>query len=1039
MPTPANSICPRPGRRRGSAWSVLALLVAVLAALLAPTGAAYAVVSQPVAGAATAHGSSAAHAGQTAKAIQTAPAAAHRKTVTKPVPPLAAKPLPTAPRTGPAATRATSLRAATTHRLLAQSTVASTCSGSITADTVYPCTAPAGTDTYTLSLPSATDLLAVRAMSSAGGALMITVTAPNGSVVTCQSSYSPTAVCPTTQSGSYTLAIQDGGNAFTLSYVALLSDTSCSAADTSFGTSAVQGTLAAGSMGNCYTLAMTSGSVLHTALTAASYQQVQVTVYDATGTQVCSAYTNSDCALTGTAPYRVLAYDQQGSADSYYLQLSDLTQPQGCVTAAQLTYGQVPDTGSTVACRTLTVTKADQYQVYAASAASGGVTGSLYTTSGTAACANFGPTCQLAAGSYDFVAEQYLPSPSAFGVAFIAADEAGGCTAASDTDFASGAAKGNFAGMGEEICLTLPTASGLTDYMFDQPTADGSSPQMQVLDATGVQQCPNASFTYAVCQLTGTAPFHVVLNAQEANGGYQVLVQRTDSTSGCSAWPQSGFGGSWGAEVTLTPSSTVQCLTIPAAQHSTGEMIDYTNDSNTEFGSINVNDATGKLICQDSTTTVCSYSQGTAYTALVMAVGLTAPDTYKVVRRDVTQTAACTAPTSTTVGGPSTGLVLTSALDAECLKVSAAATDKVWFAARSDAPGQAGVVLEVADPSGAVVCRQWGPSCNVTGSTSYQVLVLASGYAGVAIPAHVDTWRVETASGWAPQCTAHQLSGTGFAPQSGTLTESTTGYCAVVSMPPSELFGIGLVASGGTAAPDATIYDDADWTSMYGLCGISGGVSDLAVQCENTSQAAVQGVLLVMPYTSPTPISYTMQGICVQGCATPPVQATVSSISPASGPADATNQVVLTGTGLNLGTEINLASNGSVVSNYQQNHVVATNAAGTSLTVQLSTSGLTPGRYDLVLNSVGYTAGTPSPGYYPGAYSVTAAVAGPPKGLFKPVGPARTLNNVYGDFTSGQAISHQVVVPVADGKIDVRNGSSVRVRGGAEPDGVYSS
>jgi hypothetical protein len=49
------------------------------------------------------------------------------------------------------------------------------------------------------------------------------------------------------------------------------------------------------------------------------------------------------------------------------------------------------------------------------------------------------------------------------------------------------------------------------------------------------------------------------------------------------------------------------------------------------------------------------------------------------------------------------------------------------------------------------------------------------------------------------------------------------------------------------------------------------------------------------------------------------------------------------------------------------------NAAGTQLTLALNTTGITPGTYDAVLNGVGYSVGTPSPGYLPGAYTVTAA------------------------------------------------------------------
>ena len=84
----------------------------------------------------------------------------------------------------------------------------------------------------------------------------------------------------------------------------------------------------------------------------------------------------------------------------------------------------------------------------------------LYTPDGTVACTNTysstAPTCQLAAGTYNLVADPYPASRAQVGAVFIAADESRGCQATGDSDFASGPATGTFTGVGEEICLTLP-------------------------------------------------------------------------------------------------------------------------------------------------------------------------------------------------------------------------------------------------------------------------------------------------------------------------------------------------------------------------------------------------------------------------------------------------------------------------------------------------------------------------------------------------------------------------------------------------------
>jgi hypothetical protein len=241
--------------------------------------------------------------------------------------------------------------------------------------------------------------------------------------------------------------------------------------------------------------------------------------------------------------------------------------------------------------------------------------------------------------------------------------------------------------------------------------------------------------------------------------------------------------------------------------------------------------------------------------------------------------------------------------------------------------------------------------------------------------------------------------------------------------------------------------------------------------------------LLVYPYQMALPTALSFQGVCKYGCPTQPVAPVITSVSPASGPAGSVNKLVVSGTNLNLGVQVELASNANVVA---QATPVSLNASGTALTVLLNTQGVTPGPYDVVQSGVGYSVGTPSPGYLPGAYKVTAAPPAPPVGSFVRDGPAKILDTstglggakgavprggvlalqvagvagvpatgvsavllsvtteqpatsgtivAYADgtarpqvtdlsFGAGQAISDQVVVPVQDGKVDLYNNST---------------
>ena len=865
-------------------------------------------------------------------------------------------------------------RAAAVRAALAGTTVPDTCSGLIQPDTVYPCTTPSGsgTDTFTLSLTSTTDLLLIRALDTQGDALTLTLTAPGGGTVSCQlSSDDLMWQCPTSQAGTYTLQVQNDGGSYALAYRPLLSDSSCTAANPSFAAPRLTASLAAGGVGACYRLAMTAGKILHVNSTAAN-QGVLVTVYDSTGAQVCFD-DQGDCPLGGTGPYFVQADAVQANAVTFHLELNNINRPRGCRPGPQLTYGSAPDTSSVNRCRTLTVSTAGQYQVYAVSPQDGIPASTLYTPDGTVACTNTysstAPTCQLAAGTYNLVADPYPGSRAQVGAVFIAADESRGCQATGDSDFASGPATGTFTGVGEEICLTLPASAGPAVYLFNQATADGSSPQLEVVDAAGTQTCQITDFVYNNCALTGTTPFRIILSGEQAGGGYRVLAQSSESTAGCAVWPQSGFGGSFGATVKLAGATDAACLSIPAKQHSTGEMIDYSNLANAVDAAIYVNDPAGNNICIGASTAICPESPGVTYTALLIS-STEAHDTYHLVRRDVSSTAHCSAPASTVVGGPSTTLELTSALDTQCLRVTATATDKLSFDIRATAPNPAGAILQVTDASGAVVCGQFEVVCRATGSTSYQLLVTAQGYQGIAITAHVDAWLVGTASGWTPQCRAHQLSGAnGWVPIRVKMSEAAVGYCAVLSVQANQETTIYSPSFTGTGVdqPSMILETAAGWSSDQVVC--AEGPPDVA--CDvllNTPPGKY--ALLLYPDQLPLPAAISFQGVCTLDCPGGLVHPVITSVQPATGPTGSVNKLTVGGTNLNLGVQVDLASNGNVVA---QATPVSLNSAGTALTVRLNTHGVTPGTYDVVQDGVGYTVGVPSPGYLPGAYQVTAA------------------------------------------------------------------
>ena len=921
----------------------------------------------------------------TAAANSVSPAAA---TTDKTAPEQARKPVLPARQSSPAAVTATQRAAgsAAVRSAIAHSTVPDTCSGPIDPDTVYPCSTPSssGTDAFTVTLSSASDLLVVQALAPNGAELLVSITPPGGTATSCQPFlYGLLPQCATSGPGTYTLQVTNDGVDYTLSYLPVLSDSTCTAADPSFATTAaLQGTVAAGSAGSCFTLDMQSGHVLH--VEAAVNSSGVVTVYDSTGATIC-VDNSGDCTLTGVAPYRAVVSSPSGGANTYAYRFDDITSPTGCAAAAQLAYGAAPDSSAQVLCRTLTVPTAGNYQIYAVSPSLPQISGTLYTTAGVATCTNSGPLCQLTAGTYDYVVSEDPASTVGIGVVFIAANESRGCTATGDTDFQSGDATGTFAGQGLEACITVPTASGKSDYVYQQANADGTEGFVEfVVDSTGAQQCSSADLSYlATCALTGTAPFRVVLAAGYENSSgtpdtaYRVLIQRTDSATGCAVWPESGYGGSYGATVSLTTASNLGCLSIPAAQHTTGEMIDWYNNANTVDGSINVYDPTGTQVCSNNNTMVCSYKSGTAYTALVYFAGSATvkSDTFRVVRRDVSQSASCSAPASTTVGGASTAINLTSDIDAVCEHVTAAATDRLYFNIRTQSPYQTGAVLEVANAAGAILCRQWGSvACAVTGSTAYQAIVIASGYNGVTIAAHLDALRVGTSSGWASQCTAHSVSANGWlTPLSGTLSESSSSYCAVVAIQPSQRWDLdGADTATADESPEVRMFSTQDWTQSLNLC--SGGIS---TGCLASSNDSGQAVMIVTLGSVQGNTGFSIQGVCELGCPSQAKFPTMASVSASSQPQGSADTLVVHGTNLNLGTQLELMSNDTAPAGYTIATPVSASTDGTSATYALDTLNVAPGKYDLGLGTIDGSPpfcanGQASTECLYGAYTVTA-------------------------------------------------------------------
>ncbi|OKJ13879.1 hypothetical protein [Kitasatospora sp. CB01950] len=811
------------------------------------------------------------------------------------------------------------------------------------------------------------DLVVFQVLGTNQYYLTWTLTAPDGATVACENvgSYGGAFRCATGQAGTYTLKLNNsyGTNSVSVAYLPLLSTGACKAVagdDGKLGTAKVfNASLGTGAVGDCYRTELAPGDVLRTY--GPGYAATW-TVYDGTGKRICDSYNGDgsrglDCALTGTAPYRVTVQQLSGRPTDYSFAAARLSRPEGCALVQPQAFGEAPDLTSAARCRTLRVPADGRYLYSQVNASGAWLSGRLFRTDGTQDGCQAGD-CTLTAGDHTWVLDGSTTDAGAYGMTLRSATETRGCTATPDDGFASGAVTGAFASAGQARCLTLPTASGKGLYLLNRPPTDGAAATVEIDDATGAKQCDNGGYGYAVCKLTGTAPFRATVTADPGKA-YALVVHRTDSAAGCTAWPQSGYGGDWGAEVSLNATDPQRCLSVPADQHAPAEMLDYANNLNQANAVVYINDAAGATVCSTigSSTTTCRLAPGTSYTA-VLAGGQT--DTYHLVRRDISPSAPCTARPSTAVGGPSTPFDFTSALDARCVRITGAATDKFWLTSRTTGNRyEASTLLMAVDADGKVQCRQWGVSCKMTGSTSYVALVVASGYQGKAIHANVDAWKVGGADGWAPECASNVLSANGFPQHSGMLTETDTAYCGVVDLKAGQGFTVAGTTStaGPYLAPWLAISGPNEWTDSYNSYQCFQNYGQFGGSCSNGSSSAGRALLMVTPDKSPTPIEYTLQGLA----GTSPDYGTPQSVAPATGRAGTLLPVVIRGTGLSMGSKLKLSqlSTSSSAAMWPQ----SVNADGTVLNVLVDTRNLAPGRYDLLRDGMGgYTPGQASPG-----------------------------------------------------------------------------
>ncbi|MFD7642247.1 hypothetical protein ACFV4P_16490 [Kitasatospora sp. NPDC059795] len=800
---------------------------------------------------------------------------------------------------------------------------------------------------------------------------------PDGTPLKCDVSPDPNtpgpARCVTDKAGSYTLRLYNYGSKtlpIAMSYLPVVSAQKCvaiGAADRSLGNPTIyRGTVPLGMAGDCYTTDFATGDVVRQLGPGLTW-----TVFDATGRDVCGpdARNGTDCRLAGTAPYRAVVQYGSGPDRSYQLALSRLSRPEGCTVVEPQAYGVALDLADTSRCRILRVPTDGRY-TFRGISTSGETGGTVYRSDLSTPCLN--GECDLTVGDYLFTTAPSI-SKDPYAVVFRSATETRGCTVGRDDQMASGAPVEKFGSAGQDICRTLPTASGQGLHMLNGTTS-GETASFRVLDATGAGQCGTfpTNDTYTACRLTGTAPFRLVANAR-GPVNYRLLVQRTGETAGCTPWGTAGYGTGSGLRTGLSGNAAdgalEACFSVPA-DHPATELIGYQVAGPDDEAELHLVDLSGNDFCGIAYLETCRPPTGRPYTAVLRnGRGL---GKYTVVRRDATPSAACDLPVSSgRVGAPSTALAYESTVDAHCTAFDADRADLFQVSMRT-ATNSYGA-FNVLDADGKQLCR-WDRDCRVTGSTRYLAVATSLGVDAGRTPDRLDVWRLATAAGWAPECAAHPISADGFDQRSGVLSDDAPLYCAVLEMRPGQTMDVTTATEGFVERPRLTVAGRENWANgdIAYKCTQDDASNGTGTTCTYNGTTTGHAVMLLSPGHAHLPLAYTLQGARPgTGTARSGVP---ESVSPNVLPAGGLPEMTVHGTGLSLNTQFVLigATRACGVLEWRPLRV---NAEGTELVVRVNLQTActgADGAYDLLITGAPHQDGVPSPGYLPKALKVTA-------------------------------------------------------------------
>ncbi|MFD0415680.1 Tat pathway signal protein [Streptomyces sp. NPDC127108] len=731
-------------------------------------------------------------------------------------------------------------------------------------------------------------------------------------------------VCDLPAAGAYTVKVVNDGfeEAKTALAVVPLGGTRGCAAST--GTGWDQPTVSRTSSGrvqvDCQPFDAEPGDRIQLTHGTKVYGDTLAWITDATGARICPRDPEDgedSCVLPGKGPYRVLSHVTHagsGFPAQYAVDARRLNDPQGCPSVPVRPYGPLTAQDfTTTPCFTVTTDKAGRYLVSSVAKEDDTDRASVrvHDRSGKTVCRTTEEPCRLpSAGTYTAVLGGESPfrsAPSDLVVLDRASDS--GCVKAEP-----GLHQGRFSTPGQYDCLRLTAPKDARVAALTPLGGSGVDADVEVVDSAGTEQCDAEKLAAGTCALTGDAPYRALVHADgnPRTGPYGVAVHRTDAAGDCPVLPAGSFAADGAKATFATGDGTFsRCLTIPADDHTSAEVLQLVNTSGDVPAKFSVLDSSGKRVCDRYATTdgwtLCALTPGKAHTVLV--TGRDQAADYTLTRRDVTSTASsagCTKTPATKVGGPSVKGTYGAPGSLRCHQVTTSEATDVLHVDVRDALGTANITVLGGDESN---CSNRNSACAVTGSSNHQVLVQVPANRKAAPEYRLDALRVATAEGPAPECAEVPSVAYGYGPITGKLDESRTAVCAVLPTAGGDHFESEITDTTGATDTAVPALYNSEWKNGCSwFSGDDGEGYDCGVT-ESSSTPRKPSVLLLGLPEKASSTSYRATMKCTRGpCGDEKV--TVTDVTPKTAASGTKHTLTVTGTALHPDFTVRLSQAG---------------------------------------------------------------------------------------------------------------------------------